>query len=210
MKDTDISRWREIAENYRAGWDDRAALISYFIRHSDTVLDLGAGGQNLKKFIPQSCGYIPVDCVDVREGTFVVDFNKEFRLPDADFSVVVCAGFLGYLNDLDGFLQALCNNCEHKQIIFSYSTVEKSEKIKMSARRNHLGTLENCVEFFSNYVRELRPVMVLQREWIFSGVIGPGSANPVTHSPINTILLKRTPLRKLIAQKIAMNYLPAR
>ena len=91
MYQTDIDLWQKTAATTQPQWENRARIIAHFIRPTDTILDLGAGDRKLKKYIPKSCGYIPVDCTDELPGTFVVDFNREFRLPDTKFDVVISA-----------------------------------------------------------------------------------------------------------------------
>ncbi|MCV3209931.1 class I SAM-dependent methyltransferase [Mesorhizobium sp. YC-39] len=117
---TDIDEWRSVAVGTQPNWEFRAGIIAKLIRATDTVLDIGAGDQKLKKFISPACTYIPVDCVDDLPGTFVVDFNKEFRLPNVPFNVVVCAGSLEYINDLAGFFRALAAHAPDRQVIFTY------------------------------------------------------------------------------------------
>jgi hypothetical protein len=90
------------------------------IRATDSVLDIGAGNQKLARFIPSSCKYTPADCVADLPGTFVVDFNKEFRLPNSDFNVIVCAGFLEYVDDMPAFFRELASHAPGRQIIFTY------------------------------------------------------------------------------------------
>lgn len=117
---TDIDEWRDVAVGSQPLWEGRAQIIAKLIRSTDTVLDIGAGDQKLKRFIPPSCTYIPVDCVDSLPGTFLVDFNKEFRLPDTPFTLVVCAGSLEYINDLAAFFRAFAECAPDRQMIFTY------------------------------------------------------------------------------------------
>src|SRR5262245_24890999 len=80
---TDKRRWADVAKGSHStlaarGWEARSLVISQFIRPGESVLDLGAGEQKLRQYLPPSCVYVPVDCVDVHPGTYVVDFNREF------------------------------------------------------------------------------------------------------------------------------------
>jgi hypothetical protein len=54
---------------------------------------MGAGDRKLEKLIPSTAGYIPVDCTNALPGTFVVDFNIEFRLAQENFNVFLPRAF---------------------------------------------------------------------------------------------------------------------
>jgi hypothetical protein len=134
---TNIDEWRGVAVGAQPDWEFRAGIIAKLIRATDTVLDIGAGDHKLKKFISPACTYVPVDCVDDVPGTFVVDFNKEFRLPDVPFNVVVCAGSLEYINDLAGFFRALATHAPARHVIFTYLlNPKKPQRTYMKTHNN--------------------------------------------------------------------------
>ena len=127
---TDIDLWDETAATAQPKWENRAKIIAHFIRPNDIVLDLGAGDRKLSKYLHKTCVYIPVDCTDKLPGTFVVDYNVDFRLPTQNFTVIVSAGFMEYLVDLDGFLKRLSSERDGTYFIFTISYGKgKSDKL---------------------------------------------------------------------------------
>ena len=69
-----VERWKKNSKSEpRISWLDRSELIAHLIRPTEVVCDLGAGAQTLRRFLPASVGYIPVDCVDEQPGTWLAD-----------------------------------------------------------------------------------------------------------------------------------------
>ncbi|MFN3744841.1 MAG: hypothetical protein ACK4TL_09060, partial [Hyphomicrobiaceae bacterium] len=97
---TDKEHWRETAKSEpRISWQHRSELIAHLIRPHDAVCDLGSGAQTLRRYLPTSVRYIPVDCVKEHPDTWVTDFNTAFSLPDQPFNVITCIGLLAHLED---------------------------------------------------------------------------------------------------------------
>jgi hypothetical protein len=88
-------------------WLDRSEIAAHFIRPTDRVCDLGAGAQTLRRFLPDTVAYYPVDRRGHHEDTWVTDFNGDFSLPDVAFDVLVCMGVLTHLSDPERFLRRL-------------------------------------------------------------------------------------------------------
>lgn len=151
---TNTEEWRDVALGSQPAWEWRSEIIAKFIRPTDTVLDIGAGDQKLRRFVPPGCGYVPVDCVDDLPGTFLVDFNKEFRLPEAPFDVIVCAGFLEYLNDIPQFFTSLSKEAPGKYVLFTYLLDDvKATRSTMKAHNDltdHNDVLELTRTYFSH------------------------------------------------------------
>lgn len=169
MSVTDLGLWRHTAETSQPKWENRAKIIAHFIRPSDIVVDLGAGDRKLRKFIPKSCGYIPVDCTDRLPGTFVVDFNEEFKLPDPPLTVIVSAGFLEYMADLDGFMRQLAQACHGVYFLFTISYSKGSRPPKNGYQKlNAFLDEREVLRFFSRYTRDLQPALRLGNQALFT------------------------------------------
>ena len=142
---------------------DRNQVIGKYIRPFEAVWDLGAGSQNLSRFIPKSCTYVPIDCVAIHRNSFVIDFNQEFDLPDEPVDVIVASGFFEYIVDLDNFLSKLMQNIPHKPIYFSYAFAPQTDQgRKRNGWLNNLGNMENSIEYFSIHLRDVRPLTIWQ------------------------------------------------
>lgn len=169
MTQTDISLWHETAITAQPKWEARAQLISHLIRPHDNILDLGAGDQKLKKYIPSSCGYVPVDCVDSLPGTYVVDFNKEFRLPTAPFNLIVSAGFIEYIDDVESFMQNMQSSCDGMTFIFtiSYTNHERRKSTGRYKKLTNFCTSDKVLDFFEQYTINLRHILRLKNQSLF-------------------------------------------
>lgn len=190
---TNLKHWSKVAKRQPAdNWPLlRAELASYLIRSNDVVCDLGAGAQRMRSLLPQSVGYIPVDCIKEHEDTFVVDFNEEFTLPDRPFNVILCLGLLPYLDDLQGFFQNLAAKQPGKFILFSYGF--RKDGHANPRVKNEFYSVEQGLEFFSRYVENLTVVAQIHKKrqrFLFSGALGTSGNN---ESPI-----KKRSLRELV------------
>ena len=122
-----VERWKKNSKSEpRISWLDRSELIAQLIRPTDVVCDLGAGAQTLRRFLPASVGYIPVDCVDEQPGTWLADFNGEFTLPNRPFNVITCIGVVSHLNDEEAFFKRLVMLSAGTFFIFTTSGSRKS------------------------------------------------------------------------------------
>lgn len=118
---SDYSRWSR-EQSLQPSWDARTQLLASWIRSGESVLELGAGRQVLRKQIPVGCTYQPSDMVDRGNGTIVCDLNIR-PLPDfASFDVAVLSGVLEYLRaplEVLGLLSVRC-----RTFVISYATLE--------------------------------------------------------------------------------------
>jgi hypothetical protein len=88
-------------------WDSRTKKIAKIIPENSSVIDLGAGKQNLKKFLITPSRYVPIDKFELSPDTIVADFNLD-QYPDvepADF--MVAQGIIEYLDEPEKFLQRI-------------------------------------------------------------------------------------------------------
>jgi O-methyltransferase len=189
---TDLGAWRDTARGSQPAWEARAQAISHFIRPTDVVLDLGAGDQKLRKYLPASCEYLPVDCVNERPNTFVVDFNTAFRLPDRDFNVVVAAGFLEYIADLARFMELLTSASPGRLFLFTYHYTPRDRAKRTHAFRklNALSDAHECRAFFGKYVDDLHEVLSFWDQGLFAGTLSRDArARTLSLPTINNVML---------------------
>lgn len=82
-----------------------------------SIMDLGCGEQNLKKYLNDNIKYYPVDVFKRKNSTIIRDFNKgEFLEVNVD--LVFCSGVFEYIEDLDKFVSNISRNA--KYILGSY------------------------------------------------------------------------------------------
>lgn len=80
-------------------------------------MDLGSGPEFLREFLSEKIDYFPVDYLAKTPNTIIRDFNKgEFLNKRVD--VIIMAGLLGYIYDLDKFIEISAQNTDC--IIASY------------------------------------------------------------------------------------------
>lgn len=185
MLRTDFERWASLARSETHQWEKRARVIASFIRSTDTVLDLGAGQQTLRRHIPRSSGYIAVDCVNILPGTFVVNFNAEFRLPEQPFTVIVSSGFIEYIEDRPAFLSKLTEACEGKFFICSFHL-----KPDPSHSVNKPYSLADAEASLSKYVRGLTHVATFGDQPILVGTLSKAPDDPARLDPLNNLLAR--------------------
>ncbi len=72
-------------------WPSRAQLASRYIRPRSSVIDLGAGAEGLRNFLPPGCEYTPVD---------LPDFDMNAGLwPEGRWDVAVMLGVIERAHD---------------------------------------------------------------------------------------------------------------
>lgn len=104
---TDRRRWQRLPVTMHADTRERAEAFASLIPPGSSVLDLGSGPQFLRSLIPADCEYQPCDLADGPDVLFC-DLNSGIYPPISHrYDIVVCAGVLEYLNDLEAFLRAL-------------------------------------------------------------------------------------------------------
>lgn len=201
---TSVGEWSAVANGTQPTWEARSRIIAKLIRATDTVLDIGAGNQKLARFIPPSCRYIPVDCVADLPGTFVVDFNKEFRLPNADFNVVVCAGFLEYLDDVPAFFRELASHAPGRQIIFTYMFGDDKKTRKEMRVHNDYQSSDDILAAVGSSLSHVDVFAYDRRTGIYNATLSAGEGNgAVNRVWISDILEPRDPRITKLVRKLA-------
>lgn len=104
--ETDYKRWRNPADPaYRTA--DRNEIIGRFVPRGSSVLDLGAGTQELRHQIPADCEYQPCGLLPGPD-VLPCDFNSG-RYPAVKhrYDIVVASGLVEFLRRPDHFLARL-------------------------------------------------------------------------------------------------------
>ena len=181
----------------KKSWLDRSELASLFIRGGDTVCDLGAGAQGLKRFLPENTGYVPVDRCYGAPGTVLVDLNEEgFTLPEMDFNVITALGLLNWLDNLDNSMCRLAEICPGKFIIFTYDFWKRSKGV-----HNTFPEFQDGALFFSKYVRNLSVAAVFRRRVMFTGNLGSGTPGLPKRASATRLLCRNIQPQEYVAMK---------
>ena len=132
---TDLARWEDVART-PSPWRGRLKLLAARIPPGVSVLDLGAGSQELRELLPAGCTYQAVDIV-AGPGVTVLDLDVD-PIPPAD--VIVMAGLLEYLRSAALTLCAACN-VARVSVLFSYATIDDEpdfSKREAAGWRSHM------------------------------------------------------------------------
>ena len=99
-------------------------MIARLIPPGGSVTDVGAGLQNLRKLMPESTMYTPVDLIKRTTDTVVVDLNEESpeKLPQADYGVF--SGVIEYIHTPSSVLAG--SRARFKFIIVTYAAARKA------------------------------------------------------------------------------------
>ena len=166
---TDLTRW-EACARIASPWAPRTAIAAKYIRAGESVCDLGAGDQTLRKMLSARCSYLPVDCVNVHPGTFVVDFNRECRVPHAD--VYVALGLLEYLDDVPLFLRRLSTCAPYKLLLFSYAWAPAGEERACAGwTGTGFASMEDAALYFGQFLRDVRVLETISGQMFASGTL---------------------------------------
>ncbi|MBB4649026.1 class I SAM-dependent methyltransferase [Aminobacter niigataensis] len=186
---TAFDEWSGVANGSQPFWESRAQIIAKLIRATDSVLDIGAGNRKLSRFIPKTCEYTPVDCVADLPGTFVVDFNQDFQLPGVNFDVVVCAGFLEYLDDVPAFFRQMALHAPGRQIIFTYLFHDRKMRRTEMCVHNDFPTSQAMLGAICTYLSHV-DVFAFDRETAYyNATLSSGETIPTVNPVLITELL---------------------
>ncbi len=191
MSNPDQRRWTFVARSEpRISWLDRAELVSHLLRPTDTVCDLGSGAQTLRRFLPPSTGYIPVDLVKEHPDTWVTDLNGAFVLPQWDFNVIAAIGVLAHLKDVDAFLARLLETQRGKLFICTMGVGRKHDRRSPA----------QCIALLQPYMRDTTLFARLDTLCVFYGTLGATEAE-IGRRSIDDIVCSYTPEWKYAAHR---------
>jgi hypothetical protein len=120
---THIRRWRKVAQQPTPLWDERNQFIANLIPAGSSVLDIGSGGQSIKRHLKPGCHYQPCDLVKSTPDVILCDFNAG-RFPEISrqYDYVVCSGVMEYIRNPLPFLEAVTSY--GSSVIISYHPYE--------------------------------------------------------------------------------------
>jgi hypothetical protein len=135
---TDFVRWKD-KDNLLHAWDDRTIYMSNFITQNSTILDVGCGNQILKRYLPTSCNYIPVDLYKRTSDTIVVNLNNKIKIKNLiPIDYTFFSGVLEYVNDLEYVIKYFKSHSQF--IILSYNPVDS---VPCLIKRKELGWINH-------------------------------------------------------------------
>lgn len=101
----DAQRWGKL-ENYHADWRERARIAAAYLDGCQSVVDFGAGKQDLRRYIAGH--YLAVDFVELMPGTIIADFDQDWSAElVAHCDGVAVLGLLEHIKDPAAFLQKI-------------------------------------------------------------------------------------------------------
>lgn len=157
--------WKNCEEEHNFSWEKWnpriIQLASMIDKSATSVLDLGAGGMLLKKYLPENVKYYPVDYASRCEQTIVCDFNKH-EFPDIYADVVFISGCLEYVKDVEWFLQQVAEHCK-QEIVISYNPTEFSPDSELRRRGPWVNNLSSIK--LTRMIHKLGFILISQREF---------------------------------------------
>jgi hypothetical protein len=135
-----VKHWEKVAAAGPPTWDERNRIIAGFIPTGSSVLDLGAGAQTLKSYIPPDCHYQPCDIVRSSSDVILCDFNNSiFPVVGRAFDFVICSGVLEYIWKPRPFLKRLPSLGKNLLLSYNPRTAAESRIDRLSKNWvNHL------------------------------------------------------------------------
>lgn len=111
-------------------WAERATQIAKYIPDKATVVDIGGGFENLRKFI-NADQYYCIDCYQATKQTILADLNKEYpQLPER-VQFVICQGVLEYMKSPMDFLLNMSQYGRHMVLTYRIAKQKnENQKIK--------------------------------------------------------------------------------
>ncbi len=160
---TNYTRWAGLKES----WDHRIAMMARHIRKGSTVLDLGAGKQALRAYLPEGCSYQACDLVARDAETIVCDFNKNQAPPLLHYDYVFCSGLMEYICDIPAFIATITLYSD--RFLISYAVKLKGQDIAKRRKRDWINdyALSELIEVFHNNDLQIRDLASIWGQRIF-------------------------------------------
>lgn len=107
-------------ENFSYDFHSRIRLMTSCLNFKkiSSIIDVGCGQQDLKKYIPQDVSYCGYDLYQHCKGVKVRDFNNGGTIDDTA-QVIFCSGVFEYIYDVEHLVADICRHCE--MVVGSYN-----------------------------------------------------------------------------------------
>lgn len=160
--------WRDV-ERYESVWNERIKIMTGLIP-SDTssIMDMGAGTEELKNYLDPQIEYIPVDLKARSKKTKVIDFNKK-EFPSIQVDTIFVSGCLEYVQYPEWFVSKVAQ--QSKYCILSYCILENYPNVKNrkdNAWRNHFNQQEIIGLFQSKNMQLIKHLNTDNNIFLFS------------------------------------------
>ncbi len=135
--------------------EQRIAFMYDLIKDYDikSIMDVGCGKQNLRKYLKDDIEYYPVDAYRTKAVTIIRDFNNgEFFNHHVD--CIFLSGILEYIYDVDQFISNIAKNTD--MVVGSYIFSCNREKSEMAANNF---SQEELFQNFEKYNFHLKKIV---------------------------------------------------
>lgn len=134
---------------FNRSWSNRIKEMSVHITPNESVLDLGCGLMELKKYLNGNV-YYPVDYIARNSEVLIYDFNrKQFPKINADVSFV--SGVLEYVFDYEWFIKQIITHSNKCIISYSITDIYNDNELRnLNMWNNHLSRSELINLFLQN------------------------------------------------------------
>jgi len=148
------NNWSSI-EYFSKKWKNRIKKMSAHIDPNCSVIDLGCGPMWLKRYLPQSVTYYPVDYTYRGADCIVQDFNQ-YQYPGVNADTAFVSGCLEYINDPSWFVSEICRN--QSKCILSYCTTEHFPGTAARKRKAWVNSLSEAqvINLFNEFGFDLK------------------------------------------------------
>ncbi|MDD5216869.1 MAG: hypothetical protein PHS88_02070 [Candidatus Omnitrophica bacterium] len=118
--------------------------MAKFIEPGASVLELGAGLQCLRKYLPENCDYQACDLIRREPNDILCDFNKnQYPVLSKKYDYAVGAGLLEYIYDLPLFMSKIKSYAD--EFVFSYAVCDQAS----NRRWKHLLSRDEILKIFT-------------------------------------------------------------
>lgn len=119
-----------------------------------SVVDLGCGNMDMKKYIRSNIKYIPVDYFTHDQDTVVCDLDSK-QYPDIEADAMVLGAILEHISNYEELVEWVCNHTK-KEVVLAYTPIEYLSDInirKTHGCKNHMSVDEMVNLFEINNMR---------------------------------------------------------